>query len=131
MSYEPDETYKVYNVVIRRARKEHRCCACGESIQRTHRYASVHIVDSEGANEIKRCLRCQAIHEAIIRAWRASGDYYMWPDERLNCGSDWKEEHGSEPPDDVARLAFLTPDDVQRELGPQITTVGYDGRLLP
>jgi hypothetical protein len=41
--------------------------------------------------------------------FRAGADTVQWD---LNCGARWEDNFG-ELPDDVARLAFLTPDEAQ------------------
>jgi hypothetical protein len=43
-------------------------------------------------------------------------EYDEWPDEQLMCGHEYVETHGAEPPPRIARLAFLTADDMQAEL---------------
>lgn len=110
MSHSCDETYSVYDEQSRRARKLHRCSACKETIRPGDRYFSIHVVH-DGATTIKRCLRCQKMHEHL----RCLGDGDTWPDERLNCGESYENEWG-ECPLDIQRLAFLTPDEAQKEL---------------
>lgn len=39
----------------------------------------------------------------------------QWPDVALNCGHEFKERWGREPPHELARLAFLTPAEMQAE----------------
>lgn len=114
MSYQGEETYEVYHETERRAAKEHRCAACKETIPIGHRYARVFIV-YEGMESIARCLRCQRIHEHL-RTLPDPDDWEqdrMWPDERLNCGEDYREHWGKEPPPDIAALAFALPGEVQ------------------
>lgn len=111
MSHSVDETYDVYDERFPRARKEHVCEACKETIRPGHRYARVHIVYDGSAHSIIRCLRCQKIHEHL----RTLGDYETWPDERLACGQRYEDEWG-ELPDEVAKLAFVSADEIQAEL---------------
>lgn len=113
MSVSCDEACDVYRVEIRKARKEHRCMACKETIRVGDRYASVHIVFEGEASTVKRCARCETIHRAIQAQWRSKGAYEMWPAERLDCGETWEDEHGDPPPPEIARLAFLTADEAQ------------------
>lgn len=105
MSHSVDETYSVYDERFPRARKEHVCEACRETIPGGARYARVGIVFGGNAYAVKRCLRCQGIHEHLRRL--DPGE--MWPDEQLNCGLDYEDEWGKPPPIEVAELAFLLP----------------------
>ena len=117
MSHSVDDYYQTYQVRLRRSRTKRACMACGETIRVGDRYANVFIVEEDGDTDtVVRCLRCQEIHRAVRRAWRSQGVHDMWPDERLNCGETWEDEHDGAPPPDVARLAFLTADEAQREL---------------
>jgi hypothetical protein len=52
-----------------------------------------------------RCIGCQTIHEHL----RTLGDGEMWPDEHLNCGEEYTDHWGHEPPELIAALAFATP----------------------
>lgn len=108
MSHGIEEIYSVYRETLRCARKAHTCDACGETIQPRHRYYSVAAVFQGEVESAKRCLRCQEIHVHLRTL--APGD--MWPDEALNCGTDYEDEWG-DLPDDVARLAFLSQDEAQ------------------
>ena len=38
-----------------------------------------------------------------------------WPAVALNCGHEFKERWGREPPPELARLAFMTPAELQAE----------------
>lgn len=104
MSHCVDERYAVYSETRRRAIKTHKCSACKETIQRGHTYHVIAII-FEGVESLKRCERCQKIHLHL----RGLGDGDMWPDERLNCGEEYKEHWGREPPPDIAALAFALP----------------------
>ncbi len=115
MSHSCDETYKVYRTSIVCARRQYECCACCEPILVGHRYAYVFIV-FEGTRTYRRCLRCQTIFAALVDELRKSDE---WPDEDLNCGHTWGDANDTEcslqqePPEAIAALAFLTPDEVQ------------------
>jgi len=106
-----DDTYDVYDEREPRARKEHRCKACGETIRIGDRYANVKVVFDGTAETIKRCLRCQRMHEHL----RTLGDRRdrLWPDEQLNCGEEYEEHWGKKPPDEIAALAFALPGEVK------------------
>ncbi len=44
MSYSTEETYQVYNITPRKARKQHKCSACQERIEPGHRYFVVSMI---------------------------------------------------------------------------------------
>lgn len=113
-----------------RARKEHQCRACNETIERGHLYVRHTLIYGGTVDETIRCLRCDAIYEQLCKIHRASneanrerarangnyGDYDTdWPALALDCGHEFTERWGKEPPPELARLAFLTPAEVQAE----------------
>lgn len=113
MSVSCDGVNAVYDEQHRKARKEHRCDACKETIRVGDRYTSLHLVYDGTAQTIKRYARCQALHEHLREKCSYYGD--MWPMERLDCGESYETEWGECPPE-IQRLAFLTPDEAQKEL---------------
>ncbi len=130
-----------------RARKEHRCDACKETIERGHLYVRHTLIYAGEVDETIRCLRCDAIYQQLVaihrevndRArevqhklhWELRGDqrrlteeerryvYHEpeWPDLALNCGHEFTKRWGREPPPEpeLARLAFITPAELQAE----------------
>ncbi len=92
---------------------QHKCDACEMTIRVGDKYASVAYEWDGDFCSLKRCLRCQTIHEHLREL--APGE--LWPDEELNCGEEYEEHWGNEPPEEVARLAFMTDDEAQAELG--------------
>jgi hypothetical protein len=106
MSHPIEETYEVYSENRRRARKPHACSACSEPISVGHYFWYIFIIFEGETNTVKRCERCQAIHVHL----RGMGDE-MWPDERLACGEEYREHWGTEPPAEIAALAFALPGD--------------------
>lgn len=113
MSHEVDDYYRVYDELFPRARKEHCCGACKIVIRRGDRYARIFILGSEGEpSTVKRCLGCQHIHEHLRALGQHDG---LWPDEELDCGEDYVDNWGREPPDDIAKIPFMTADEMQRE----------------
>jgi hypothetical protein len=108
MSREVDGVYSVYSETRPKARKVHKCDACHESIQPGHFYMRVVAIFDGEAETIKRCMRCQTIHKHL----RKLGDCDMWPDERLNCGEEYKQHWGTDPPPEIAALAFALPGEV-------------------
>lgn len=90
----------------RKARKEHRCFACLETIRKGDRYHHVaQVYDGEFAT-FAHCVRCMSIIKAL---WAAGAETVDWS---LSCGETWEENFGALP-DAVAALAFLTPDEAQ------------------
>ncbi len=91
-----------------RARKEHQCDACHETIRRGDRYLRTNIGYEGAISTYKHCLRCNAIAQAL---WKHGAGTI---DMNLNCGHTWEEnELLGKLPDDVAALAFLTADEAQ------------------
>jgi hypothetical protein len=111
MSHSCDEYYAVYLNKRVKARKAHRCDACGDTIDPGHFYHRVSWVFDGSANSVKRCLRCEAIHKHL--RGKAPGE--TWPSERLDCGETYEDHWGGPPPENIARLAFLTGKDLQDE----------------
>lgn len=103
--YDSDETYAVYDEQCPVARKEHTCSACGELIAKRQRYYRIAMVFDGSASAVKRCVRCQRIHEHL-RSLAVGGE---WPSETLNCGTYYEAEHGGSPPNKIAALAFALP----------------------
>ena len=122
VSCEVDGYNAVESRTMPRARKEHRCCACRETVRRGDRYSRTFVVYEGEPETYIHCLRCSAIFDAIAaRHHDAETDYWeraiAW---RLDCGHDWDEVFEESPPAEVARLAFMTADEAQRELAPRI-----------
>lgn len=93
----------------RKAKKEHKCYACREIIRIGDRYHFIAQKDDEFFT-VKHCARCWTMGEAILEAGSDSWQY------DLACGVSWQEAFGQEPPDEIARLAFITPGEAQKEL---------------
>ncbi len=109
MSHGIDEHYAVYDENRQRARKPHTCDACAETIPAGRRYYRVFVLFDGRAETVKRCARCQRIHEHLREL--APGD--LWPDERLACGETYEGEWGCEPPPEIAALAFALPGELE------------------
>lgn len=112
MSYYCDEYYSLYKEKRLKARKEHKCDACGEVVSVGHYYFRITMIFDGQASAVKRCLRCQALHKHLRK--KEPGE--MWPDERLSCGMDYKKEWGEDPPLEVEMLAFISQEESQRML---------------
>lgn len=115
MSHSIDETYDVYSERIRRAAKDHVCDACKETIRKGDRYCRVFIMWEGEPQSHVRCLRCDAMHEYL----RTLSPGEMWPAERLDCGEEFEEHWGKEPPPEVAALAFMTREEMQARAAPK------------
>lgn len=102
MSYHCDERYDVYDERRTTARKAHECDACDQVIAPGDIYYRIRWVYDGSADGVKRCIRCQFIHEHL----RELGDGEMWPAERLDCGEDYEPHWGHKPPEHIAALAF-------------------------
>lgn len=116
MSCEDLGVADVYEERVQRARKKHRCCACREHIVPGERYQVTFVVDSEGAGTYKHCLRCAEMLDILVRMHRERDTGEM-PELMLMCGHDWEEVFGEAPPEAVQRLAFMTKEEMQAELG--------------
>lgn len=97
-----------------RARIEHKCSCCGETIPRTHFYFRQFLVWGGTIDTIKRCARCQALYDALVTSH--PGDWETAVALRLDCGHSYREVYEADPPPELARLAFLTPDEMQADL---------------
>jgi len=113
MSHSVDEHYAAYTRTERKARKEHRCCACKETIERGHRYVYVTAVFEGTVDVYKRCVRCEHIFQLLVDKLAGRDE---WPDEDLNCGHVWGEDHDGDPPPEVAALAFLSQSEAQSQI---------------
>lgn len=103
------------------ARKEHKCCACKEAIKPGHTYTKITLGFEGKVNEHKHCLRCRAMFDALQKKCLAASDGEECAALRLNCGHEYKEKWGEDPPPELAELAFLLPGEkpgalIQREV---------------
>jgi hypothetical protein len=104
------EPFDVYpNNRIQRARVEHKCGACREPIRRGDMYSYTFAVFDGSPEAIKRCARCELLYRALVPIQPEDTAC----DPELNCGHTWEENFGDPPPEHVARLAFVTPDEAQ------------------
>ena len=120
------ETGSAYAEEWRTARKEHRCCACRETIRAGDRYHHVWGVWDGEVDTFKHCARCWRIFQALVE--RMDGDPV---DLMLDCGTKWEENFG-ELPADVAALAFMTREEAQIQTRPAATvSVASSADALP
>ena len=113
MSESCDEYCTIHEKTLRKARKEHDCCACGRVIRPGQRYANVFTVYDGNAETFKRCGACEATWVHLLslceRLNRETCDN-LYPREDLGCGLKYQSEWG-ELPDEIARLAFMTDEE--------------------
>lgn len=115
MCEESEEYADVQSTTWPKARKPHKCCACGESIAAGHRYARTFIVWEGTSSSYKHCARCWMMLEHL---WSAvdGGVAVAW---ELDCGENWLNTIG-DLPDEVAALAFLTPAEAQQTIAVRV-----------
>lgn len=103
-----DDDYQSVELQSRwqRARKEHQCFACRETIRPGDHY-HLTVQKYDNLEHFKHCARCWAVVSALLDAGAHS---VQW---NLNCGTPYEEAFGEPIPEEVARLAFLTRDEAQ------------------
>lgn len=102
-----EERYTLYEEKEHTARQAHKCSACDELIPPGARYCSVFTLFDGSVDTLKRCSRCQAIHDHL-KDLCASSTEDIWPAERLDCDEDYEETWGDMPLE-AQELAFLLP----------------------
>ena len=110
---------EVYNERSVRAAKERPCDACDDPIRRGDIYIRDALLYDGRWDIVVRCLRCDAIYQHLVKVHeedRRKRDHEEYPDRSLNCGHTYQKRWGHDPPPEIARLAFMTPDEVQAEL---------------
>lgn len=99
-----DSYCDVYNEIGRKARKEHECCACHETIRKGERYVVISsLFDGKWATD-KQCLRCNTM---LIGIAIHTGEPVV---VTLDCGAD-PFEPGQVP--ELEYLAFATREEMQ------------------
>lgn len=94
-----------------RARKTHKCHACGEQIEPGQRYHYTACVSAGAVDHWKRCERCQAIYIHLHDRIRKEGDDDEFCDPALNCGHEYEQRWEEKPPEWLAAMAFWRPGD--------------------
>ena len=125
MSYSAEEQYEVYNErrIVARKPFECDCVICSVVVRPGDSYTRVTTIYDGRVDTIRRCMRCQYLHEHLRCLCAANSDG-MWPDERLNCGLDYTEEWGDLSVE-IAALAFWQPGDKLPETEPCTTIAHY------
>ncbi len=108
MSVDYDEgiPIDVDDTVRRRARKDHKCSCCGETIPRTHIYFRHFVLWDGTTDTIKRCARCQTLYEALVKSHPYDQETAVA--FRLDCGHSYVDVYDEAPPPELERLAFMT-----------------------
>lgn len=115
MSISVDGTNDVQVSRLVRAKKQHLCCACAETIRVGDQYEYFFLVYEREPDWFHRCLRCKAIYDELVDRCEKRGEYDEWVDFGLKCGHSWEEVQDEPCPDHIARLAFMTKDEIQAE----------------
>ena len=65
MSYSVDQRCDIYVEEKLAARKQHKCNACDEQIEPGHHYVRIFMLFDGEKSTVKRCARCQKIHDHL------------------------------------------------------------------
>lgn len=111
MSHGTDGQYAVYDETLFKARKQHECGACEQPIRKGDNYTRVFTLFDGCTDTVKRCARCQTLHMHLREKCNGPKRFHdrLWPAERLDCGENYRENWGEEPPMPIQELAFLLP----------------------
>ncbi len=115
------EPVSCYTVTHPQARLEHKCDACCETIRPGDVYANVFFICEGYTNRLKRCARCEVLYRKLVTLHQAKNrkclhDDTTTVDPELDCGHTYREVFGEDAPEELARLAFMTPSEMQAEL---------------
>ena len=106
------ETPSAWSEEWRRARKEHRCCACGETIRPGDRYHYLSGIWDKSPSVYKHCARCWHLYRLLQdRDLEGDGGIVL----TLDCGELWRDNFN--PDTEPAELAFLTREEAQALAG--------------
>jgi hypothetical protein len=100
------------------ARVAHTCHCCPETIRPGDIHFRASWVYEGRYDSFRRCARCHLLYLELVKLHRKHdirdefGDL-MGVDPELNCGHSFEKVFGREPPEELARLAFMTPAEVQ------------------
>lgn len=111
MSEYCDEHADIYRVAQKRARKTHTCSACNGDVRKGDLYTREDVLFEREWTHTIRCDRCQVIYEHLLEMCRLHGEGDEYPNPELDCGHEYKERWGVEPPEWLAALAFWLPGD--------------------
>ena len=100
MCDEVDEYAEVWNQRVRKARREHQCCACGEIIRKGDHYHYTSGIFGARAFDYKHCVRCMLTINRLEIVTGRSVDIH------LNCGTVYGGLDS-----EMLSFAFMTPDE--------------------
>lgn len=106
-----DDAPECHRTVYRRACKEHDCYGCTRTITAGERYRVDSGVWDGDPSQYKYCAACSLLIDAICGTPGNEGFVHGFM-----CGHSWEEVFGEEPPERVARLAFVTVEEAQKLL---------------
>jgi len=113
----------VANRRIRRARKQHTCCACDRAIEPGQLYSYNFLVWGGDTETYRRCGACEVTWQHLLELceeWnrRRFFDERRYPDEELKCGLKYGDEWDGDPPVEIAALPFISADEASALLEP-------------
>ncbi len=104
-----DEYADVHEEGVRRARKDRPCNACRETIKRGDLYHCTRTLFEGSWETISRCARCEQMYRLLLPMMGEDETC----DPNLNCGHEFRQRFGEDPPPELAALAFMTPAEAQ------------------
>ena len=114
MSQSYDEEAKVWSETHPKCRKVRECQACDEKIRVGDVYSRTAVLFDGKWETFVRCLRCNVMYHFLNKKICAHGDWDEACAPLLDCGHEYVENWGEEPPPEIVELAFLTPDEAQK-----------------
>lgn len=116
MSESCEEYCDVHEHRIRKARKQHRCCACRAVIRPGDYYASVFTLSDDGVATFKRCGSCETTWQhlwALCKEHNKLNNETLYPHEDLGCGLKYEDEWAAwgPMPEHIAAAPFLSSDE--------------------
>lgn len=120
------ERPEVWNEKANRARIAHKCSACSETIRPGDLYHYTFYIFDGVSNTTRRCARCETLYRALVKLHAKEQPEVEDVTEpgvhpELECGHTFEQVFKREPPPQLARLAFMTPDEMQLELAAGVT----------
>lgn len=111
----------VFRESNRTAHLRHKCSACGEIIRPGDLYHHTFYIYDGSSNTIRRCARCEVLYRALVKLHQKEMPEVEDVEvpgvaPELDCGHDFQAVFKRDPPPELARLAFMTPDEMQAEL---------------
>jgi hypothetical protein len=93
----------VWSSKVRKARKEHKCYACRETIPVGARYRYSSGLWDGSWGDCKHCDGCWHVLDVLMRRSREPVDL------GLDCGETWESVFDDPPPDSVVEAIFARP----------------------